>query len=103
MLCGSGLKAVAMGYQAIRSGDANIVVCGGQESMSQVKYFSSTFSSVQVNRYFFILKCPHCLHLRKGQTMGDVKMIDTMMLDGLTDAFHNVAMGITGKFSQFLK
>lgn len=76
MLCGSGLKAVALGYQSIKSGDAQVVVCGGQESMSMA---------------------PHCIHLRKGHKMGDASMVDTMTLDGLTDAFNNVLMGKTGK------
>ena len=76
MLCGSGLKAVALGYQSIKSGDANVVVCGGQESMSMA---------------------PHCVHLRKAHKMGDSTMVDTMVFDGLTDAFNNVVMGKTGK------
>src|SRR5882757_7864132 len=65
-LCGSGLRAVALGAQAIRAGDSSIVVAGGQESMSQA---------------------PHCLHLRNGTKMGDVPMIDSMIKDGLWDAF----------------
>lgn len=76
MLCGSGLKACVLGYQAIKSGDANVVICGGQESMSQA---------------------PHCLHLRKELKMGDAKVTDTMLLDGLTDAFENVHMGVTAE------
>lgn len=75
MLCGSGLKACVLGYQAIKCGDASVVICGGQESMSQA---------------------PHCIHLRNGHKMNDVSMVDTMIKDGLTDAFHNVHMGITG-------
>src|SRR4030095_6756004 len=66
-LCGSGLRAVALGFQAIKVGDSEIVVAGGQESMSQA---------------------PHCLHLRNGTKMGDAQMIDTMIKDGLWDAFH---------------
>ena len=66
-LCGSGLRAVALGYQAILNGDSEIVVAGGQESMSQA---------------------PHCAHLRDGTKMGDLKMVDTMIKDGLWDAFH---------------
>ena len=66
-LCGSGLRAVAFGWQAIRNGDANIMVVGGQESMSQA---------------------PHAGHLRDGTKMGDFKMLDTMLKDGLWDAFH---------------
>ena len=76
MLCGSGLKACALGYQAIRSGDATVVVCGGQESMSQA---------------------PHAVHLRNGHKMGDASMVDTMIKDGLTDAFNNVHMGLTAE------
>uniref|UniRef100_A0A182VVS4 Acetyl-CoA acetyltransferase n=1 Tax=Anopheles minimus TaxID=112268 RepID=A0A182VVS4_9DIPT len=76
MLCGSGLKTVALGYQAIRVGDANVVVAGGQESMS---------------------KAPHVIHLRAGTKMGDAKMVDSMLNDGLTDAFHDLHMGITAE------
>jgi acetyl-CoA C-acetyltransferase len=75
-LCGSGLRAVALGYQAILSGDSEIVVAGGQESMSQA---------------------PHCAHLREGTKMGDLKMIDTMIKDGLWDAFHGYHMGNTAE------
>jgi acetyl-CoA C-acetyltransferase len=75
-LCGSGLRAVALGMQQITSGDASIVVAGGMESMSMA---------------------PHCRHLRQGVKMGDFNMIDTMMKDGLTDAFHGYPMGITAE------
>ena len=75
-LCGSGLRAVALGYQAIRLGDAGIVVAGGQESMSQA---------------------PHCMHLRDGTKMGDAQMIDTMIRDGLWDAFNGYHMGNTAE------
>lgn len=75
-LCGSGLRAVALGMQQILSGDAKIIVAGGQESMSMA---------------------PHCAHLRSGVKMGDFKMIDTMIKDGLTDAFHGYHMGITAE------
>ena len=75
-LCGSGLRAVALGAQQIKDGSATIVVAGGQESMSQ---------------------SPHCAHLRDGTKMGDAKMIDTMMMDGLTDAFHRYPMGMTAE------
>ena len=61
-LCGSGLRAVALGYQAILNGDSDIVVAGGQESMSMA---------------------PHCAHLRSGVKMGDFQMVDTMIKDGL--------------------
>lgn len=75
-LCGSGLRAVAIGMQQILSGDAKIVVAGGQESMSMA---------------------PHCAHLRNGVKMGDFKMTDTMMHDGLTDAFFGYSMGVTAE------
>ena len=75
-LCGSGLRAVALGMQQIAAGDANIIVAGGMESMSMA---------------------PHCAHLRGGVKMGDFKMIDTMIKDGLTDAFYGYHMGITAE------
>ena len=75
-LCGSGLRAVALGYQAIRAGDQAIVVAGGQESMSQA---------------------PHCIHLRGGVKMGDAELIDTMIKDGLWDAFNGYHMGNTAE------
>ncbi len=75
-LCGSGLRAVALGMQQIATGDARIIVAGGQESMSMA---------------------PHCAHLRGGVKMGDFKMIDTMIKDGLTDAFYGYHMGITAE------
>ncbi len=75
-LCGSGLRAVALGYQAILNGDSEIVVAGGQESMSQA---------------------PHCAHLRDGMKMGDLKMVDTMIKDGLWDAFNGYHMGNTAE------
>lgn len=75
-LCGSGLRTVALGFQAIKLGDANIVVAGGQESMSQA---------------------PHAAHLRNGTKMGDLKMVDTMLKDGLMDAFHGYHMGNTAE------
>ena len=75
-LCGSGLRTVALGMQAVALGDSNIVVAGGQESMSQA---------------------PHCAHLRNGQKMGDLKFIDTMIKDGLWDAFNGYHMGSTAE------
>ncbi len=75
-VCGSGLRAIALGMQQIRTGDASIVVAGGQESMSLA---------------------PHCQHLRQGVKMGDFKMIDTMIKDGLMDAFYGYHMGITAE------
>src|SRR5438477_724448 len=75
-LCGAGLRTVALGYQAIRNGDSAIVVAGGQESMSQA---------------------PHCIHLRNGVKMGDAQMVDTMIRDGLWDAFNGYHMGNTAE------
>ncbi|MGH7059986.1 MAG: acetyl-CoA C-acetyltransferase [Stellaceae bacterium] len=75
-LCGSGLRTVALGYQAIRAGDSEIVVAGGQESMSQA---------------------PHCIHLRNGVKMGDAELVDTMIKDGLWDAFNGYHMGNTAE------
>src|SRR6202051_2757919 len=75
-LCGSGLRTVALGYQAIRNGDSEIVVAGGQESMSQA---------------------PHCIHLRGGVKMGDAQLVDTMIKDGLWDAFNGYHMGNTAE------
>ena len=75
-LCGSGLRTVALGFQAIRNGDADILVCGGQESMSQ---------------------SPHCAHLRNGTKMGDLKFVDTMLKDALLCAFNGYHMGTTAE------
>lgn len=75
-LCGSGLRSVALGFQAIRQGDARIVVAGGQESMTQA---------------------PHCANLRAGQKMGELTLLDTMLKDGLWDAFHGYHMGVTAE------
>ncbi len=75
-LCGSGLRAVALGYQAILNGDSEIVVAGGQESMSMA---------------------PHCAHLRSGVKMGALDLIDTMIKDGLWDAFNGYHMGNTAE------
>ncbi|WP_427025545.1 acetyl-CoA C-acetyltransferase [Aureimonas ureilytica] len=75
-LCGSGLRAVALGAQQIATGDARVVVAGGQESMSMA---------------------PHAAHLRAGQKMGDLKFIDTMLKDGLIDAFQGYHMGNTAE------
>jgi acetyl-CoA C-acetyltransferase len=75
-LCGSGLRAVAFGWQAIRNGDANIMVVGGQESMSQA---------------------PHVAYMRDGTKMGDLKMVDSMIKDGLWDAFNGYHMGNTAE------
>ncbi|MEX2642961.1 MAG: acetyl-CoA C-acetyltransferase [Acetobacterales bacterium] len=75
-LCGSGLRTVALGYQAIRCGDSGIVVAGGMESMSQA---------------------PHCAHLRNGVKMGTAEFIDTMIRDGLWDHFNGYHMGNTAE------
>jgi acetyl-CoA C-acetyltransferase len=75
-VCGSGLRSVMLGCQAIMTGSANIIIAGGHESMSSA---------------------PHSMHLRAGVKMGSAEMIDTMMLDGLTDAFSRQAMGITAE------
>jgi acetyl-CoA C-acetyltransferase len=75
-LCGSGLRTVALGYQSILLGDTRIVVAGGQESMSQA---------------------PHCIHLRNGVKMGDADLVDTMIRDGLWDAFNGYHMGNTAE------
>jgi acetyl-CoA C-acetyltransferase len=75
-LCGSGLRTVALGYQAILSGDADILVTGGMENMSL---------------------SPHVQHLRNGTKMGDVKFVDTMLRDALTCAFNGYHMGTTAQ------
>jgi acetyl-CoA C-acetyltransferase len=75
-VCGSGLRSVALGYQAIRTGDSTIVVAGGQESMS---------------------RAPHAAHLRSGVKMGDMQFVDTMIKDGLWDAFNGYHMGNTAE------
>jgi acetyl-CoA C-acetyltransferase len=75
-VCGSGLRTVALGYQAIKVGDSQIVIAGGQESMS---------------------RSPHCMHLRNGVKMGDAQMVDTMIKDGLWDAFNGYHMGTTAE------
>ncbi|KAH8372506.1 hypothetical protein KR093_011775 [Drosophila rubida] len=76
MLCGSGLKTVTIGYQAIRSGDAKIVVAGGQESMSLAQ---------------------HTMHLRQGVKLGSSTMVDSLLSDGLTDAMEQIHMGVTAE------
>ena len=73
-VCGSGIRSVASGFQSINSGDSKIVVAGGQESMSLA---------------------PHAIHLRDGKKLGDAELIDTMIKDGLWDAFHGYHMGVT--------
>ncbi len=75
-VCGSGLRSVALGMQQIATGDASIIVAGGQESMSLA---------------------PHAAHLRSGTKMGDLAMVDTMIKDGLWDAFNGYHMGVTAE------
>ena len=75
-VCGSGLRAVALGFQSIANGDADVVIAGGQENMSM---------------------SPHAQMLRSGQKMGDMKLVDTMVYDGLTDVFNQYHMGITAE------
>jgi acetyl-CoA C-acetyltransferase len=75
-LCGSGLRTVAIGMQQIANGDANVIVAGGMENMSLA---------------------PHVAHLRNGQKMGDMKFVDSMIKDALTDAFHGYHMGNTAE------
>lgn len=76
ILCGSGLKSVANGYQSIKSGESNIIICGGQESMTQA---------------------PHAVQMRAGTKLGPATLIDTMINDGLTDAFKDIHMGVTAE------
>ena len=75
-VCGSGLRSIASAFQSIRSGQAKIILAGGQESMSLA---------------------PHAIHLRDGKKLGDAEIIDTLIKDGLWDAFHGYHMGITAE------
>ena len=75
-VCGSGIRSVASGVQSILAGDSKIIIAGGQESMSL---------------------SPHSVHLRNGKKLGDTELIDTMIKDGLWDAFHGYHMGITAE------
>jgi len=75
-VCGSGIRSVVSGFQSIKSGDSKIVIAGGQESMSLA---------------------PHAIHLRDGKKLGDAEIVDTMIKDGLWDAFHGYHMGITAE------
>ena len=75
-VCGSGLRSVASGFQSLKSNDTNIIVAGGQENMSLA---------------------PHAIHLRDGKKLGNTEMVDTMIRDGLWDAFHGYHMGITAE------
>ena len=75
-VCGSGIRSIASGFQSIKSGDSKIVIAGGQENMSLA---------------------PHAIHLREGKKLGDAELIDTMIKDGLWDAFHGYHMGVTAE------
>ena len=75
-VCGSGIRSIVSGFQSIKSEDSKIIIAGGQESMSLA---------------------PHAIHLRDGKKLGDAEMIDTMIKDGLWDAFHGYHMGITAE------
>jgi acetyl-CoA C-acetyltransferase len=75
-VCGSGIRSIASGFQSIKSGDSKIVIAGGQESMSLA---------------------PHVIHLRDGKKLGDTELVDSMIKDGLWDAFHGYHMGITAE------
>ena len=75
-VCGSGIRSIASGFQSIKSGDSNIVIAGGQESMSLA---------------------PHAVHLRDGKKLGNTELTDTMIKDGLWDAFHGYHMGMTAE------
>ena len=75
-VCGSGIRSVVSGFQSIKSGDSNILIAGGQESMSL---------------------SPHAIHLRNGKKLGDTELADTMIKDGLWDAFHGYHMGVTAE------
>ena len=75
-VCGSGIRSIASGFQSIKSKDSKIVIAGGQENMSLA---------------------PHAIHLRNGKKLGDAELIDTMIKDGLWDAFHGYHMGITAE------
>ena len=75
-VCGSGIRSIASGFQSIKVGDSKILVAGGQESMSLA---------------------PHAIHLRDGKKLGDAEIIDTMIKDGLWDAFHGYHMGVTAE------
>jgi acetyl-CoA C-acetyltransferase len=75
-VCGSGIRSVTCGFQSIKSGDSKIIIAGGQENMSLA---------------------PHAIHLRDGKKLGDTELVDTMIKDGLWDAFHGYHMGITAE------
>ena len=75
-VCGSGIRSVASGFQSLKAGDSKVLVAGGQENMSMA---------------------PHAIHLRDGKKLGDTQLLDTMIKDGLWDAFHGYHMGVTAE------
>ncbi len=75
-VCGSGIRSIASGFQSVKSGDSKIIIAGGQENMSLA---------------------PHAIHLRDGKKLGDTELIDTMIKDGLWDAFNGYHMGVTAE------
>jgi acetyl-CoA C-acetyltransferase len=75
-VCGSGIRSIASGFQSIKAGDSNIIIAGGQESMSLA---------------------PHAIHLRDGKKLGDAEVVDTLIKDGLWDAFNGYHMGVTAE------
>ena len=75
-VCGSGIRSIASGYQSIKAENSKILIAGGQENMSLA---------------------PHAIHLRDGKKLGDAELIDTMIKDGLWDAFHGYHMGVTAE------
>ena len=75
-VCGSGIRSIASGFQSIKTGGSNVIIAGGQENMSLA---------------------PHAIHLRDGKKLGDAELIDTMIKDGLWDAFHGYHMGVTAE------
>ena len=75
-VCGSGIRSVASAYQSLKSGDSKVIIAGGQENMSLA---------------------PHAIHLRDGKKLGDTELLDTMIKDGLWDAFHGYHMGVTAE------
>jgi acetyl-CoA C-acetyltransferase len=75
-VCGSGIRSVVSGFQSIKSDDSKIIIAGGQENMSLT---------------------PHAIHLRNGKKLGDTELVDTMIKDGLWDAFHGYHMGVTAE------
>ena len=75
-VCGSGIRSIASAYQSLKSNDSKIIIAGGQENMSLT---------------------PHAIHLRDGKKLGDAELLDTMIKDGLWDAFHGYHMGVTAE------